>query len=73
MPRWSGIWLAFFVLITVLVYSPWVAPYGKYELFILGMQFTVFWWMFLSLVPLSSIVLFVIFAWSGDEQEGEEK
>lgn len=67
--RTTKIWLAVFLLIAVLVYSPWIAPYGKYEPFILGLPFTVFWWMFLSLVLLVSILLFVIFVWREDKDK----
>ena len=62
--------VAFLVLIAGLVYSPWVAPYGRYEPFILGLPYTLFWWMLLSLLLLVGIVLFAVFGWHEDDDKG---
>ena len=65
-----GVLVAFLVLIAGLVYSPWVAPYGRYEPFILGLPYTLFWWMLLSLLLLVGIVLFAVFGWREDDDKG---
>ena len=62
------LWMAFFVLLAGLVYSPWVAPYDKHEPFILGLPYTLFWWLLLSFLLLVSILLFVVFVWREEDQ-----
>ena len=64
------LWMAFFVLLAGLVYSPWVAPYGRHEPFILGLPYTLFWWMLLSFLLLVSILLFVVFGWREEDKGG---
>ena len=64
------VWMAFLVLMAGLAYSPWVVPYGRYEPFILGLPYTLFWWMLLSLLLLVGIVLFAVFGWPEDNEKG---
>ena len=63
------LWLAWFVLLAVLVYTPWVAPYGQHEPFVLGLPFTLFWWMLLSLLLVASLIVFAAFCWPGDDHK----
>ena len=64
------LWMAGFVLLAVLVYTPWVAPYGKHEPFHFGLPYTLFWWMLLTLLLLLNILLFVLLEWREKEDNG---
>lgn len=64
------LWMGFLFLLAGLVYSPWVVPYGRYEPFILGLPYTLFWWMVLSFLLMVGIVLFAAFGWREENEEG---
>ncbi|NOZ81279.1 MAG: hypothetical protein GXP63_06430 [DPANN group archaeon] len=51
-------WIAWFLIIASWTYSPMVAPAGVFSPFILGLPFTLFWWMVLTLILLVSVILF---------------
>jgi hypothetical protein len=60
-------WVIWFLLVPVFTLSPWVAPYGTFEPFLLGLPFTLFWWIVLTLLLLVSLWFFVLLYWKVDE------
>lgn len=61
------LWAIWFLLLPLLTLSPWVVPYGTYLPFLLGLPYTLFWWITLTLLLLVSLWLFVLIHWRGDE------
>ena len=60
-------WIIWFLLVPVFTLSPWVAPYGTLEPFLLGLPFTLFWWIVLTLLLLVSLWFFVLLYWKVDD------
>jgi len=64
--HFAWLWVFWFLLLPLLTLSPWVSPYGILEPFLLGLPFTLFWWIALTLLLLVSLWLFVLFFWEED-------
>ncbi len=60
-------WIIWFLLVPVLTLSPLVVPYGTLEPFLLGLPFTLFWWIVLTLLLLVSLWFFVLLYWKVDD------
>jgi len=62
-PRAGWLWATWFLLLVALTYSPLLAPAGRHTPFVLGLPFTLFWWLLLTLALLLSLYLFVATYW----------
>lgn len=66
--RWTGwLWTIWFLLLPLLTFSPWIAPYRTHDPFLLGLPYTLFAWIALTLLLLVSLWLFVLIHWKEDE------
>lgn len=57
------LWAIWFLLLPLLTLSPWVAPYHTHLPFLLGLPYTLFWWIALTLLLLVSLWRFVLIHW----------
>lgn len=56
-------WLVYFVVIFVLVFLPSIHPYNKINPTILGLPWSLFWWIVLTVLMAGGMVVFELTTW----------